>query len=318
MNSLPLSWSITDSENYDSKIIDKWNLRWYAINFVHTKKIQTQIEQLATKRYETIIRGCNSNLRDTLTKNGFSSLQIGMEAILKTSQNHFCKQSLRELIKRGHRHGIIEKVQFSEENNTKLNEFKVFTSHAKEPQLKNLFQTEFKEDHYLYVFKKFNNEWLGAILISKNSEEKLHTELILRHSKAPIGIMEALVQHVFTEAKNNGWKELSLGEVPFKVDSNSFDLRLFSIKNAGKIINFAYNHKGLYNFKNKFQPRWEKLYICTSSKVKLKHIIFILFCSNFYKLFTYKLVYSIKKYFILFFNKKFSIFIPKQLDFNKT
>jgi lysylphosphatidylglycerol synthetase-like protein (DUF2156 family) len=318
MNSLPLSWSIIDSKKYDSKIIEKWNLRWYALNFVHSSKIQTQIEQLANEKFETIIRGCNSNLRDKLSKNGFNSLQIGMEAVLKTSQNHFNKKSLKKIIERGNRHGIIEEIKFSGENKTKLNEFKKFTSHAQEPQLKNLFQTEFNEDHYLYVFKKFNNEWLGAILISKNSGEKLHTELILRHSKAPIGIMEALVQHVFTEAKNNGWKELSLGEVPFKIESNSFDLRLFSIKNAGKIINFAYNHKGLYNFKNKFQPRWENLYICTSSKVKLKHIIFILFCSNFHKLFTYKLVYSIKKHILLFFNKKFSIFIPKQLDFNKT
>ncbi len=318
MNSLPLSWSIINSKTSDSKIIDKWNLRWYALNFVQTSKIQNQIEQLANKKYKTIIRGCNSNLRKTLSQYGFSSIQIGMEAVLKTSQNHFNKKSLKELIKRGHRHGIIEEIKFSEENKSKLNKFKKFTSHAQEPQLKNLFQTDFKGDNYLYVFKKFNNDWLGAILISQNSEEKLHTELILRHSKAPIGIMETLVHYVFNKAKNEGWKELSLGEVPFKIERNKFDPKLFAIKSAGEILNFAYNHKGLYDFKNKFQPRWENLYICSSSKVNFKHILFILFYSNFHKLITYKLLYSIKKYVQLFFDKKLSIFIPKQLDFNKT
>lgn len=317
MDSLPLSWSITKNKKSNSKIIDKWNLRWHALNFSPSSDYRIYYDQISNHNYETIIRGCNSELEKKLSNYGFSSIQIGMEAVLKTSYDHFNKKSLKELVKRGQRHGIIEKIKYSEENKIKLNEFKNITSHSKEPQLKNLFQTEFSKDNFLYIFKN-NNNWLGAILISKNSKKKLHTELILRRPNAPIGIMEALIRHVFIESKNNGWKELSLGEVPFVIDRNSFSLRSFAVKGAGKIINFAYNHKGLYNFKNKFQPNWEKLYICTSSKFKLKHIFFILFYSNFHKLITYKMFSIIKKYSLKLFYKKFSIFIPKQLDFNKT
>jgi hypothetical protein len=241
-----------------------------------------------------------------------------MEAVLNTSQDHFNKRSLKDLVKRGNRHGIVQKISYSEKNETKLNRFKKYTSHANEPQLKNLFQTDFNEHNSLYVFKKFNNDWLGAILLSQNGKEKLHTELILRHSDAPVGIMEALVYYIFEEAKKNGWKELSLGEVPFKIEHRSFDLRSYTIKSAGRLVNFAYNHNGLYNFKNKFQPGWENLYICSSSKFRIKHILFILFYSNFHKLFVHKLFYIIKKYFVLVFDKKIRNFIPKQLDFNKT
>lgn len=318
MNSLPLSWSVIKSKKSDHIIIDKWNLRWHAINFSPCSDYKIYFDQFEDPNSDIIIRGCNSELEKVMSGYGFSSIQFGMEAVLKTSDDHFNKKSLKKLIKRGNRHGIIEKIKFSVENKTKLNDFKKFTSHSNEPQLKNLFQTEFSEENNLYVFKKFTDDWLGAILISQNSNEKLHAELILRHSNAPVGIMEALVHYVFEEAKSNGWNELSLGEVPFKIEHRSFDLISNAIKSAGKLINFAYNHNGLYNFKNKFQPRWENLYICSSSKLRIKHILFILFYSNFHKLLAHKLFYIIKKYIVWFFDKNFRIFIPKQLDFNKT
>lgn len=139
-----------------------------------------------------IIRGCNYSIKNTLKERGFYSLKIGSEALLDTSKNCFEKKSLTKLVARGLKKGKIEKLKYSLENAQKLSEFKKYTTHAKEPQLKNLFQTEFEKNHTLYVLKK-NNIWLGAVLVSKYSDSKIHTELILRNKNSPVGTIEAII-----------------------------------------------------------------------------------------------------------------------------
>lgn len=300
MNSLPLSWSLLNSEVRYSKTISRWNIKWLALQNVSKSMFISEVEKGLSKYYDTILRGCNSKLVNKLEDVGFSSIQIGMEAVLDTRKDHFNKDSLKKILKRGKRHGRVMKIPYSEKNMLKLNDFQKLSVHGAEPQLKHLFQTEYKENNLLYIFTDFNKKWLGAILLSKNSINKLHTELILRHPKAPIGIMEVLVEFIFNKAKKQNFRYLSLGEVPFTAN----DIGLLKIKSwftvkTGRLLNFAYNYKGLYNFKNKFQPNWEKLYICSSTKVKLKHLFFIFFHSNFHKLIVYKLLYSLKNIILL-------------------
>jgi glycosyltransferase 2 family protein len=319
MNSLPLSWSIINTDSDNSTIINKWNIKWLALQNLPTAKLSFQFKKEFESNSETIIRGCNSNLTEDLTNYGYSSIQIGMEAVLDTDKNHFEKKSLRELIRRGKRHGKIVNLPFSKQNISRLKEFQKLSSHSKEPQLKNLFQSEFNKQNILYVFEDNDKNWLGAILVSRNTPDKLHTELILRKTESPIGIMEALVQHVFYEAKANNIKQLSLGEVPFSYDNLGFDnAKSFFVIKIGRLLKFAYNYKGLYNFKNKFQPKWEQLFICTSSKTSLKHLFFLAINSNFHKLIFHKLLHSIKKNYASRLINRVHIFILKPLDFNKT
>jgi glycosyltransferase 2 family protein len=297
MNSVPLSWSIISSDYSNSKTISSWNMKWLAFRYLPSDKLSFQVQKEFESNSETIIRGCNSNLTEYLTNYGYSSIQIGMEAILDTDKNHFEKKSLLELIRRGKRHGKIIELSFSILNQVRLKEFQKISSHCKEPQLQNLFQSEFNKLNTLYVFEGHEKNWLGAILVSKNTPIKLHTELILRKSDSPTGIMEALVQHVFNEAKSNNYKQLSLGEVPFSSDDHGYyNAKSFFVIKTGRLLNFVYNYKGLYSFKNKFQPKWEQLFICTSSKTRLKHLFFLIKNSNFHRLIVYKLLHSIKKF----------------------
>lgn len=296
MNSLPLSWSLINSEFTNSRIISNKRIKWFALQDLNANDFDYRILTETEENKQIVIRGCNIDLTNSLNKIGYSAFQFGMEAILDTSKNHFEKKSLKKLIKRGLRHGKIKKLFYSQENAKQLEEFRKTASHGNEPQLNNLFQTEFNPNNELYAFVDQNDNWLGIILTSRNSTEKIHTELILRKANAPIGIMEALVKYTFEDVKNERYKYLSLGEVPFIKNNKPVDLKSYIAYKVGLLLNFAYNYRGLYYFKNKFQPQWNELFICTSSKIKINHILFLLYNSNFHKLVFYKTFSRLKFY----------------------
>jgi hypothetical protein len=212
----------------------------------------------------------------------------------------------------------VSELVFNKKNNSLLAELINNSMHGSEPQLTNLFQTEYNNTHNLFVFVGKNSVWLGAILVSENSKSKLHTELLIRRKNAPPGIMEALIHKVFLYSRSHNFEELSLGEVPFKFSESNKSLKKIILKIAGSLINFSYNHNGLYSFKNKFNPFWQPLNICAFPKIKTKHFLFIFAKSNFHKLFFYKILYTIKNNSPSLIINKGQKYIPIQLDFNKT
>lgn len=317
MKNLPLSWSFVESNRNSSVTINKWNLSWLAINILPNNTLSNFYKNFGNKD-KLVIRGCNKELAGELENKGFSKIHFGMEAVLHTKINHFDKKSLISLIKRGLNKGKVKKIIFNEENKQKFNELKNCSIHSNEPQLKNLFQTEFTPYHHLYVFISNKDEWMGAILASANKKHKLHTELLLRKKDSPIGMMESLIYYMFNEARDNNFKLLSLGEVPFRFSENIITQNPFNyISDIGKFLTFAYNHEGLFNFKNKFRPEWIPLYICSSNKIGIRHFLLILFSSNFHSLLLYKSFYKLKNIFVSF-SKNHIFFVVKRLDFNKT
>ncbi len=228
---------------------------------------------------------------DYLSNKKFDHIIFAKEAVLSFPQDHFQKKSLQELIKRGSKKGKVVEVEHSIEAIRLLEKLKINSRHGKEPQLKHLFVTEFAEETRLFVFVNHANEWLGAILVSRNSPNKFHTELLLKHINAPTGIMETLIFHTFESLKTSGKKELSLGEVPFYVNipiTKSF-YRDYILNRIAKFFRFAYNYKGLYDFKNKFNPRWDEVYICGYPRLRLSHIVGVIIKSNLFALIFYKI-----------------------------
>jgi len=319
MKSLPLSWTITNPDVTNNTIINRWKINWYAIREDRASVSDYNFDSSNNKQSDILIRGCNLQIKNELESSGYRSILVGKEAILDTKCNHFNKKSIIDLIKRGKRHGQIFEIEFSDFNKMKLEELKSDSTHGSEPQLKNLFQVEFNLNNLLYVFIDSLGTWLGAIMLSKNSNDKLHTELILRRINTPIGIMEALIEYSFKKAKEYNFSNLSLGEVPFIINQVKPKKSLTALTvRAGKIFRFAYNFQHLYNFKNKFNPIWEDIYICSSSNIGLKKLLFLLIYSNFHKLIIFKLIFKAKNNFLMNFFKKNKIFVLRQLDFNKT
>lgn len=274
-SSLPLSW-IADK---DTTSIDQIPLifphhKWLSFGRIHdqNKFIYLVNELISDGNKEFIIRGVNNELADNLGKLGFSSVATGKEAILDLRKDHFRKKSLKELIRRGNRHGQVYEIPFSKNALEILNEFKYHTSHNKEPQLQNLFHDQFEKDFKLFVLRNRSGNWLGAITISVNSEIKLHTELLLRREYAPVGIMESLIFHTFKKLENSKFKYWSLGEVPFISECNPDKIYSKLVIKVGRALNFAYNFNGLYKFKNKFNPIWIDSNLCAYPRIKISHL----------------------------------------------
>ncbi len=295
---LPLSWIRHNSNSIDfvNVPIHK-KCEWISLAKIskHTSPhlVFDHIENQSSKY--SIIRGCNVHIKKYLKEKGFGSVYIGKEAVLQFDRNHFEKKSLRELIKRGNKYGKVTELDFNEDNRNKIEEFKKFSAHGKEPQLTNLYFSSFVPSTRMFVFSDNFGNWLGAVQISVNSGNKLHTELLLRRKGAPVGIMEALIFGVFNILKTEGFKEWSLGEVPFVKNENYSSLfsKSFLINFSGRLMKFAYNYKGLYNFKNKFTPRWDDVFLCAKPKVKFSHLLFFITKINLHKLIMAKAIHSI-------------------------
>ena len=237
---------------------------------------------------DLLFDGCSDENKNYLHLLGYKSILFGKEAIIDLSKNPFEKKSLSELVKRGSRHGKFEEVIYSDHTNKKLQDFITKTSHGTKPQLKNLFAVTFQSHHRLFVLQK-NGDWICAIMLSYKSKKNVQTELILRFAEAPIGVMEKLICEIFIQLKNEGIKYWSLGAVPFvDFDSKLFSLSWF-INFTGRRIKFAYNYKGLFNFKNKFNPIWEPYYICYKNKLKIMQIFKLAQKSNLNKLIIYNI-----------------------------
>lgn len=217
--------------------------------------------------------GCNSNLTSYLQRFGFKSILVGKEAVFDFSINHFSKKSLKELIRRGLKHGSVKELEFSDLNKKHVEDFKEVSAIAKTPKLQHLFCSSFESFTRLFVFQNDKNEWLALITVSQKSEKFSQTELILRRSKNPIGIMEALIFSIYNILKSEGKEFWTLGAVPFVVNP-AFSFTKESLINfIGKRLRFAYNYKGLFNFKNKFNPTWIDYYICYNNKISYLELI---------------------------------------------
>ncbi len=292
--SLPLSWKYSEAKCYTEFIELNNSTKWiYSASLLNMDQFfRSEFLLNNDSRNEIIIRGCNQKITDYLLYLNFRSILIGKEAILELDKELFTKRSLKEQIRRGLKHGCAEEVEYSTEAIKQLADFKNRSSHASEPQLKYFFIDEFKPGTRLFVFKDTSEIWQAAVLVSKNSTWKIHTELLLRKKNTPNGVMEALLYQIYLTLREDGFLEWSLGEVPF-IKDNHFEFSFFSLQGLligiGRSLKFAYNYKGLFFFKNKLASRWDNIYMCASPKVKLKHFILLSIKSNLTSLALFKL-----------------------------
>ncbi|NOX19388.1 MAG: DUF2156 domain-containing protein [Chlorobi bacterium] len=293
MNSLPLSWIVNSGANQSVSDleVESASTLWIALADLKSDgKLDDFISGVLTKKKNVVIRGIPYEQKKYFCRKGFELVPNGVEALLDFTFDHFEKKSLRELIRRGKRHGKVKEIEYSYDNAKLLQDFKKESTHGKEPELLYLFQNEFKDAERLFVFENGKGEWLGGLLVSRNYEKKIHLELLLRQRNAPVGVMEALIYGTFQALKETGARYFSLGEVPFvfferyKILSKA---KLISF--GGKMIRFAYNYNGLYHFKNKFNPIWKVVYLGGYPKVKFRHLRLLFTKSRLQDLALYKL-----------------------------
>jgi len=293
MNSLPLSWIVNNDalQGVRDLKVESSSTLWIALADLKSDgKLDDFISDVLLKKKNVVIRGIPEDQKKYFSSKGFELVPNGAEALLDFNTDHFEKKSLLELIRRGARHGNVREVEYSYGNAELLQNFKKESTHGKEPELLYLFQNEFKNAERLFVFENEKGEWLGGLLVSRNYEKKAHLELLLRQRNAPVGVMEALIYGTFQILKETEAQYFSLGEVPFIFFENHKILsKAKLISFGGKMIRFAYNYKGLYHFKNKFNPLWLVVYLGGYPKVKLKHLKLLFTKSRLQDLALYKI-----------------------------
>ncbi|HQV31089.1 MAG TPA: phosphatidylglycerol lysyltransferase domain-containing protein [Calditrichia bacterium] len=264
---LPLSWYRTrrDSAQWETVPLPLSGQTWLTLASLPPGGcLQEVLPGARPPRGGWVLRGCRHNTAVALEQQGWSKALIGMEAVLPLQASSPLRRSLKELIRRGLRHGAVAELSRSAENLEHFAAFRDRSRHGREPQLRHLFQNSWMPEFRIFGFESHAGGWLGLLMLSPHGERDWHVELMLRHPGAPVGIMEALADHVHRSLAGEGFERWSLGEIPFHYPLAPDNRFSRTARQVGKLGNFIYNARGLRRFKGKFDPHWEPLYVCAS------------------------------------------------------
>ena len=264
---LPLSWCV--QEELQHPLIQKVPLAfsktdWLAFGDVPQhftpEKLALWLHQHQKAR-SYMMRGCHPFFLQHLEKQGGQTVLTGREALLDLRQPHLERKSLRELARRGRRHGEIIEVN-RKDLHGHLNMIEPFLKRVQAnytAPLAYLYRTQLPASERFWILKS-DRIW-GLISLIPTSSNTWHTELLLRDPEAPIGILEALIQDIFKVLQSENARYWSLGEIPFHPPIPPKGLKSLAINQIGRKIDFAYSSSGLLNFKKKFRPFWRPVYL---------------------------------------------------------
>lgn len=137
------------------------------------------------------------------------------------------------------------------------------------------FDEEYLKNFNFAVIKKDGEILAFANLFETENKEELSIDLMRYTEDSPSNIMEFLFIKIIFWAKENGYKNFSLGMAPlsgisdreFAPTWNKIGALLY--KHGGNFYNF----EGLRFFKNKFKPKWAPKYIAFSGVFSLPYIL---------------------------------------------
>lgn len=236
---------------------------------------QQYLDQNHIKQW--VIRGVHPQFFEGIQQ-PIRRLLTGREALLALRQPaHVQRPAIRELARRGRRHGRIHHVDLRNESlqepfATAYQQLKSKVTHHHRVPLVHMYRRSLSQSDRLWFFVDHRpgptqGQLLGAVSIIQNGDRSWHTEILMRAPEAPVGIMEALIQQVFmalTDEQQHYW---SLGEVPFYPTAPPQNMKARAIVYTGKHIEFAYRARGLQHFKDKFKPLWRPVYLCGSPQL---------------------------------------------------
>lgn len=260
---LPLSWRIIEAPqpaSFQSVDLPVTHAQWLAFGNVPAEFDPQELAEWIFEHRQNhpfVLRGSHPALLQYLLRHGGQMLVTGREALLDLSQDHVGRKSLRELARRGRRHGEIAEWQGSEVSQAaaQLEAFlNTVRQHYPVP-LSYLYRTQLPESERFFVLRSAQRVW-GLISLIPNGRHSWHTELLVRDRQAPVGIMEALISHIFKTLQAEGARFWSLGEIPFYPTIPPQNLKTLALTEVGRQLDAVYSARGLYQFKAKFNPRW--------------------------------------------------------------
>lgn len=279
INSIPLSWYRSRKSYIDLRSVSLplSDLDWVYTGGVPFGSCFEEVYGELVSRFKNgfLIRGCSPEIAGFLEKEGCEAVVTGSEAVIDI-ESWRPGASLRELSRRGLRHGGVTEIPSSSYNVKRLAALRSRTPYGSKPFLKYLFRTGLDDDTRCFVYSGDDGRWLGAVTVSRTADASAHVEMMLRSSATPVGVMEALFLHVIRALGRDGYGELSLGEVPFvlppelRAGDGAKSLKERFLFSSGHFLRFAYDYKNLFRFKDKFGPDWRPVYMCGGRAVSLR------------------------------------------------
>ncbi|HEY9844271.1 MAG TPA: phosphatidylglycerol lysyltransferase domain-containing protein [Candidatus Obscuribacterales bacterium] len=260
---LPLSWRIENGLDHPriQRVSLPGNLAdWLAFGSVPFEYSPRQLAQWICHTQGSrpfVLRGSHPAFLAWLQPAGGQVLLTGREALLDLHADHLGRKSLRELARRGRRHGEI--TQFGRQDlatvGERVDRFMERVRSTYSAPLSYLYRTRLPESERFFVLENAERIF-GLVSLIPNGPASWHTELLARDPAAPVGIMEALIGHVFATLRDEGAAYWSLGEVPFYPTAEPDNLKALALTQVGQRLDRAYSALGLYRFKAKFHPIW--------------------------------------------------------------
>ena len=272
---LPLSWARTNTLNpvYRSLSLPLSGTRWVTYADLpgdyDFSSVGKDLEGLFPEGF--LIRGCSRKTANSLEQQGGEVLRTGAEAVLYPQNGHFEKKSLCKLLQQAGKKGRIAEIPLDDVNRERLRELQQKARHGTKPQLSHVFRTYPFEGCRCFVVLSDKQEWYAAVTLSIRDELVAHTELLLKHVQSPPGIMEFLLAGVFQVLCKEGFREWSLGEVPFYHLDREKNIRMEErmMALAAGLCRKVYDFNGLFYFKNKFGPEWRDVYLFSNRGISL-------------------------------------------------
>lgn len=286
---LPLSWSVrAQAPHFQAISLPLSAYRWLAFGDLPADYSLAQVagELKAQQRISPyVVRGCHSSLVEALQSG--EAILTGREALLDLSQAHMRRKSIKELARRGRRHGQVRELSMAElESSEALQALFARVHQNYQVPLSYLYRNHLpqSERYWAMIHKR---AW-GLVSLIPNGPGSWHTELLMRDPEAPVGVMEALVASIFEQLRQEGAHYWSLGEVPFYTPSPPQTRRGKLVQWVGREIDYAYSSQGLYHFKHKFRPLWRPVYLYGWPKLNLHTLATMFWKCNCYQLVLYK------------------------------
>ena len=307
---IPLSWS--------HKEIECPKFHWVklplsGLPWVHNAEIPAgySMEDLCKKLESSfpkgfLLRGCSSDLAGYLNKKGYEIIRTGAQGVVNLDNLDKVTKSVSDLVTRGSRWGLVNEIPLAEANRKRVSQFIDQTPYGSKPHLNYLFNNTFDSNTRCFVMGSSEDKWLGVLTVSLSGEYSCHTEMILRNKNAPVGVMELLLFSVMKILKDEGYKQLSLGEVPFvtpeAMEENNVEITIKKslqehlLFKSGHLLQYAFNYKGLFDFKNKFDPTWRPVYICATPKLPFVSLFDLFYKTGYFRLSRKELLANIRSF----------------------
>jgi phosphatidylglycerol lysyltransferase len=98
-------------------------------------------------------------------------------------------------------------------------------------------------------------------IIPDHVQEETTYDLMRKTKDAPNGVMDFILIALFDDAKSRGYRYVNLGFAPISVDNETKSFPEKTVKFAYNRIKALQQHKGIRDYKQKFDPEWNDRYL---------------------------------------------------------